>query len=52
MTEDEARALLIEVYGDDRKAAEDEMCFGDCCLRGDEKKALITVIYGQEPTEE
>lgn len=47
MSESEARALLKEAYGQKRKHARDS-CFGDCCLRGDEKKALLVLIYGEE----
>lgn len=45
MTEDEARAILQGGYGATKEDAEG-LCFGDCCLRGVEKEALLTLIYG------
>jgi hypothetical protein len=49
MNEDQARALLRgdKASGPDRGEAE-HMCFGDCCLRPEEREALLTLIYGEE----
>lgn len=47
MSISEARRILQEVYGDDREEAEG-LCFGDCCINRNEKKALITLLYGPE----
>lgn len=47
MTEVEARTILQGAYGTDREVTR-RLCFGNCCLRGDEKEALLTLIYGEE----
>lgn len=46
MSEQDARTVLQSVY-ESRESARDS-CFGDCCLRGDEKEALLVLIFGVE----
>jgi hypothetical protein len=47
MKRGQAKRILRGVY----KGQEDG-CYGDCCLRGDEKKALVTLVWGPRKAKE
>lgn len=48
MTEEEARDILKAGWGPEREKG---LCFGACCANAEEQEALLTLIYGEEPSQ-